>query len=43
MRQAVCEWAVNKAVLGAIIAAARRHGLRVGLYYSLWDRHEPSV
>ncbi len=32
----------NRDVLGEIIAAARRHGLQVGLYYSLWDRHEPS-
>lgn len=29
-------------VVGEVAAAARRAGLRCGLYYSLWDRHEPS-
>jgi alpha-L-fucosidase len=25
-----------------VVDSARKHGLEVGLYYSLWDRHEPS-
>jgi alpha-L-fucosidase len=29
-------------VLGRICDAAARNGLKVGWYYSLWDRHEPS-
>ncbi|MFW6061825.1 MAG: alpha-L-fucosidase [Planctomycetota bacterium] len=28
-------------VLGAVVESARRHGLKVGFYYSLWDRHQP--
>jgi alpha-L-fucosidase len=29
-------------VVGALVNSARKHGLEVGFYYSLWDRHEPS-
>ncbi len=29
-------------VLGQAVESARRHGLKVGFYYSLRDRHEPS-
>ncbi|MFP3938132.1 MAG: alpha-L-fucosidase [Phycisphaerae bacterium] len=29
-------------VVGLAADACRRHGLKLGLYYSLWDRHEPS-
>jgi alpha-L-fucosidase len=29
-------------VVGLVADACRRHGLKLGLYYSLWDRHEPS-
>ncbi len=32
----------RKDVVGAFTASARKHGLAVGFYYSLWDRHEPS-
>lgn len=28
-------------VFGEIVAAARRHGIKVAMYYSLWDRHAP--
>jgi alpha-L-fucosidase len=29
-------------VIGLVVDSARKYGLKVGLYYSLWDRHEPS-
>lgn len=29
-------------VIGEVADACRRAGLKLGLYYSLWDRHEPS-
>lgn len=29
-------------VLARIVASARKHGLKVAFYYSLWDRHEPT-
>jgi alpha-L-fucosidase len=29
-------------LVGELAASARRHGLELGLYYSLWDRHEPT-
>lgn len=29
-------------VVGEVVEAARRHGLEVGLYYSLWDRNHPA-
>jgi alpha-L-fucosidase len=29
-------------VVGAVAAACRRHGVEMGMYYSLWDRHEAS-
>ncbi len=32
----------KKDVVRLVVDAAQRHGLRVGFYYSLWDRHEPS-
>lgn len=28
-------------VVGAVAAAARKHGLKFGIYLSPWDRHEP--
>lgn len=33
---------VPRDVVGEVAAACRRHGVELGLYYSLWDRHEPS-
>lgn len=33
----------NKTVVVAALAAScKKHGIELGLYYSLWDRHEPS-
>lgn len=29
-------------VVGAVADACRKYGLEFGIYYSLWDRHEPS-
>lgn len=29
-------------VVGAVAEACRKYGLQFGIYYSLWDRHEPS-
>ncbi|MCU0448987.1 MAG: alpha-L-fucosidase [Bernardetiaceae bacterium] len=29
-------------VVGQLVHSARQYGLAVGLYYSLWDRHEPT-
>ena len=29
-------------VVGAVAEACRKYGLQFGMYYSLWDRHEPS-
>lgn len=29
-------------VVGAVADACRRYGLQFGIYYSLWDRHEPT-
>ncbi len=29
-------------VVGAVADACRKYGLKFGIYYSLWDRHEPS-
>jgi alpha-L-fucosidase len=29
-------------VIGAVAESARKYGLKLGLYYSLWDRHEAS-
>lgn len=29
-------------VVGAVADACRRYGLKFGIYYSLWDRHEPT-
>lgn len=33
---------LKRDVLGEVVASARKFGLKVGLYYSLWDRHEKS-
>jgi alpha-L-fucosidase len=32
----------KKDILAELINSAQKHGLKVGLYYSLWDRHEKS-
>ena len=32
----------GKDTLRMVVDSARKHGLEVGLYYSLWDRHEKS-
>lgn len=32
----------NKDLVGEVVKAARKQGLQVGFYYSLWDRHEKS-
>jgi alpha-L-fucosidase len=32
----------GKDLVKMVVDSARKHGLEVGLYYSLWDRHEPS-
>ena len=29
-------------VVGAVAEACRKYGLKFGVYYSLWDRHEPT-
>jgi alpha-L-fucosidase len=29
-------------VVGALVQSARKYDLKVGFYYSLWDRHEPT-
>lgn len=29
-------------VVGAVADACRKYGLKFGIYYSLWDRHEPT-
>lgn len=29
-------------VVGAVADACKKYGLKFGIYYSLWDRHEPS-
>ncbi len=29
-------------VVGAVAKACKKYGLKLGLYYSLWDRHEPT-
>lgn len=29
-------------IIGAVAKACKKYGLELGLYYSLWDRHEPS-
>jgi alpha-L-fucosidase len=33
---------VKTDVVAEVAAACKRHGLELGLYYSLWDRHAPS-
>ncbi|MCC8113091.1 MAG: alpha-L-fucosidase [Bacteroidales bacterium] len=33
---------VKTDVVGAVAEACRKYGLQFALYYSLWDRHEPS-
>jgi alpha-L-fucosidase len=33
---------VKTDVVAAVAKACRKHGVELGLYYSLWDRHEPS-
>lgn len=33
---------VKTDVVGAVADACRKYGLKFGLYYSLWDRHDPS-
>jgi alpha-L-fucosidase len=47
-----CNWPTNytdysvnatpskKDITGELVNSARKHGLKVGFYYSLWDRHE---
>lgn len=32
----------NNDLVGQLVASARKYGLKVGFYYSLWDRHEPT-
>lgn len=32
---------VKTDVVGAVAEACRKYGVKLGLYYSLWDRHEP--
>jgi alpha-L-fucosidase len=32
---------VTTDVVGEVAEACKRHGLELGIYYSLWDRHEP--
>lgn len=29
-------------IIAAVAKACKKYGLQLGLYYSLWDRHEPS-
>jgi alpha-L-fucosidase len=33
---------VKTDIVGAVAKACKKYGLELGLYYSLWDRHEPS-
>jgi alpha-L-fucosidase len=33
---------VKTDVVGEVARACRKHGVQLGLYYSLWDRHEPT-
>lgn len=33
---------VKRDVVGEVAAACKKYGVKLGLYYSLWDRHEPT-
>ncbi|MDY7395399.1 alpha-L-fucosidase [Aureibaculum sp. 2210JD6-5] len=33
---------VKTDIVGEVAKACKKYGLKLGLYYSLWDRHEPS-
>ena len=33
---------VKRDVVGEVAAACKKYGVKLGLYYSLWDRHEPA-
>lgn len=33
---------VKRDVVGEVSAACKKYGVKLGLYYSLWDRHEPT-
>ena len=33
---------VKTDIVGEVAKACRKHGVKLGLYYSLWDRHEPT-
>jgi alpha-L-fucosidase len=33
---------VTTDVVGAVARACKKYGIELGLYYSLWDRHEPT-
>lgn len=32
----------NNDLVGHVVSSAQKYGLKVGFYYSLWDRHEPT-
>jgi alpha-L-fucosidase len=37
-----CDQWVKTDIVGEVAKACKKYGLELGLYYSLWDRHEPS-